>query len=179
MEKGEKRNLELMGESIPRVLGHRVDASPDAIAFREREEGRGWRKLTWAQFYRDVRGLAAGLMARGLEPGDQVAIFMKNSAEWEMAQHAVFLSGGVVVGLDGNDPVERLKKIARLTRIQALFIDDASLSDRLPDDFLASLKLIVEKNDIPAPAPRGPVHRTPFSEVRNHPPAPLPPDHGG
>ncbi|MCP4689795.1 MAG: AMP-binding protein, partial [Desulfobacterales bacterium] len=35
------------------------------------------------------------------------------------------------------------------------------------------------KNDNPAPAPRGPVHRTPFSEIRNHPPAPLPPDHGG
>ncbi len=175
-----RENHEITGRSIPEFLMRRVDAAPDAIAFLKREEGRGWRGVTWAEFFLDVRGLWADLTARGLLPGDQVGILMKNSVEWETAQHAVFMSGAVVVGLDGNDPGERLKKILELTDIKVLFIDNAALLDRFPRDFLESLKFIVEKaENSAAPGGRELKNRISFSRAGQSPPVSPLPNHGG
>ena len=58
----------------PRTLVHmfldRVEESPDEDAFYYPVDG-GWQESTWAQTHALVEGLAAGLLALGVEPEDR------------------------------------------------------------------------------------------------------------
>jgi long-chain acyl-CoA synthetase len=53
--------------------------------------------ITYAEFHERVCGLAAGLMERGMERGDRVAILAENSQNWGAAYLSVVRFGGVGV----------------------------------------------------------------------------------
>ncbi len=55
------------------------------------------RVLSYAQVNEVVDRLAAGLQAKGLQPGDRVSLFMPNCPQLIMAYHAVWRSGAVAV----------------------------------------------------------------------------------
>lgn len=55
------------------------------------------RVLTYRQVNEVVDRLAAGLQAKGLQPGDRVSLFMPNCPQLVMAYHAVWRCGAVVV----------------------------------------------------------------------------------
>lgn len=86
----------------------RLGAAP-AIATGERVHA------TWAELAARVAALAGGLRARGLEPGDRLAIVMSNRAEYLEAQFAAWHAGLVAV------PVN-----ARLHREEIAYILDHS-----------------------------------------------------
>ena len=65
-------------------------------AERHRENGR-W---TYADLARDAERFAARLTARGLAPGDKVAICMQNQARWLIAATGAFWAGAVLVPID-------------------------------------------------------------------------------
>jgi len=60
----------------------------------------GERSLSYAQLDRAARGVAAGLRARGIEPGTRVAIMLPNLPEFTMAYFGVLYAGGTVVPLN-------------------------------------------------------------------------------
>jgi long-chain acyl-CoA synthetase len=53
------------------------------------------RRMTYAEYGEKVEGLARGLIAAGLQPGDVVAIFLFNSWEFCVSYHAATLAGGI------------------------------------------------------------------------------------
>jgi long-chain acyl-CoA synthetase len=53
------------------------------------------RRLSYAEYGETVEGLASGLVAAGLRPGEVVAIFLCNSWEFCTAYHAATLAGGI------------------------------------------------------------------------------------
>jgi len=53
------------------------------------------RRLTYGEYGEIVEGLAHGLVAAGLKPGEVVAIFLANSWEFAAAFHAATLAGGI------------------------------------------------------------------------------------
>jgi len=53
------------------------------------------RRFTYAEYGEMVEGLARGLVAAGLKPGEVAAIFLANSWEFCAAYHAVTLAGGI------------------------------------------------------------------------------------
>jgi long-chain acyl-CoA synthetase len=63
------------------------------------EGGGGWSTLTWSQFAERVRGIAAGLIALGIEPGDRVALMSSTRLEWTLADYAILAAGAVTVPL--------------------------------------------------------------------------------
>src|SRR6267154_1235177 len=62
----------------------------------------GYRIVRWS--YRDVAGVASQfareLEARGIEPGDRVLLWGRNSAEWVAAFFGCILRGAVAVPMD-------------------------------------------------------------------------------
>jgi len=72
-----------------------------ARRFPEREAlvGSGER-YTYAQLRAEVRRIARGLHALGVRRGDKVAILMGNRPEWIIADLAITLLGGVMVGVN-------------------------------------------------------------------------------
>jgi acyl-CoA synthetase (AMP-forming)/AMP-acid ligase II len=57
-------------------------------------DGPSGRALSYAELERSVRGLAAGLAARGFAKGDTFAIFMPNVPEYAVAFHGAVAAGG-------------------------------------------------------------------------------------
>jgi len=53
------------------------------------------RRFTYAEYGEIMEGLARGLVAAGLRPGEVVAIFLPNSWEFAATYHAATLAGGI------------------------------------------------------------------------------------
>ena len=84
---------------------------PDLLdALAARHPGRealvgGDQRYTYAQMRAAVRATAKGLHALGVRRGDKVAILMGNRCEWVIADFAITLLGGVMVGLNRMDAI--------------------------------------------------------------------------
>lgn len=130
-------------ETLTELLESRVKASPSDIAFSEKDAAGSWQAISWKQFNTDVGNLSAKLFNAGLQPGDQVGILMPNSIHWETIQHAVLRLGGVVIGLDLNDPPGRMREVFSLCSLRHLFVDNTSRLKQIPDENLKNFKLII------------------------------------
>ena len=56
-----------------------------------------WHPLAWGELADRVRGIAAGLIALGVGPGDRVALMSQTRAEWTIADLAILAAGAVTV----------------------------------------------------------------------------------
>lgn len=70
----------------------RVAKSPDREAYRY-PKGDGWESVTWRETGEQVRRLAAGLLALGIEPEQRVGIASDTRYEWILADLAVMCAG--------------------------------------------------------------------------------------
>ena len=66
----------------------RVATTPSALAFESLVDG-AWTPMTWRQADERVRRIAAGLVARGVQRGDRVAILAGTRLEWVLADFAI------------------------------------------------------------------------------------------
>jgi long-chain acyl-CoA synthetase len=70
--------------------------------FKDRElfgtkHGSEWRWTTYGRFHELVEACSAGLVARGIGPGDRVGIVADNCVEWATSAHATYRAGGIFV----------------------------------------------------------------------------------
>ncbi len=80
-------------QSVADMFLYRVSATPDLEAFR-RPEGEGWRSYTWRQTGDEVRAVASGLRALGLQDENRVAILCSTRIEWIFADLGILVGGG-------------------------------------------------------------------------------------
>ncbi|MBP1137374.1 long-chain acyl-CoA synthetase [Arthrobacter sp. PvP023] len=83
------------------LLMQRFRTSPDHVAFEVRAANAAitepWRRVTTRQFVDEVRALAKGLIAVGLQPGESLAIMSPTRYEWALVDMAAWFAGAVVV----------------------------------------------------------------------------------
>jgi long-chain acyl-CoA synthetase len=58
------------------------------------------RVLTYAQLDRAARGVATSLRARGIQPGDKVALLIPNVPEFTIAYYGILYAGGAIVPIN-------------------------------------------------------------------------------
>lgn len=78
------------------LLAHRLELAPDRPLFAVPEDG-GWRDISVREFDAQVRGIAKGLIASGLEPGDKVAFIGQTGYSWTVVDFAIWMAGLVMV----------------------------------------------------------------------------------
>jgi len=100
----------LLGETIGDILARIASTHPDTEALVDFPSGRRW---TYAQLNADVRGLAAGLLRAGVRPGDRVALWAPNCAEWVLLQHATGVMGAILVNVN---PAYRTHELSYVLR---------------------------------------------------------------
>src|SRR5574343_23749 len=71
---------------------------PDRIFLRQPVNG-VWKTWTWAQAGEQCRRLATGLLSKGIQPGDHVALLSKNCADWILYDLAILIAGAVSIPL--------------------------------------------------------------------------------
>jgi len=79
--------------TVPELLLDRVARTPEEEAFRYPLADR-WESLTWKQALERIRAVAAGLLAKGLEPEQRCAILSTTRMEWVLADYGTLCAGG-------------------------------------------------------------------------------------
>jgi long-chain acyl-CoA synthetase len=74
---------------------------PSRIAFRLKTP-QGYPTTSYLEAYRQIRGVASGLLALGLKPGSRVAILSENRPEWVVAYLGIYMAGMITVPLDAQ-----------------------------------------------------------------------------
>jgi long-chain acyl-CoA synthetase len=121
------------------VVFGRAAADPDEVMLRRRAAGGGWQDITAEQFRSQVAGLAKGLIAAGVEPGDRVALLSRTRFEWTLADYAIWSAGAVTVPVYETSSAEQVEWIVSDSGARAAIAETdqhaeiiASLRDKLP-----------------------------------------------
>ena len=67
--------------------------------------------MTAAAFLGEVRAVAKGLLAAGIEPGDRVALISKTRYEWTLLDYAIWFAGAVTVPVYETSSAEQVEWI--------------------------------------------------------------------
>ena len=70
--------------------------APKAPLYAVKSDG-AWKDVSADSFLDQVRALAKGLIARGVQPGHSVAVMSKTRYEWTLADLAIWFAGAVTV----------------------------------------------------------------------------------
>ena len=84
--------------------------APDAVAF-SRRRGDDWEDVTAAAFLDEVRAVAKGLVAAGIQAGDRVALISKTRYEWTLVDYAIWFAGAVTVPVYETSSAEQIEWI--------------------------------------------------------------------
>jgi long-chain acyl-CoA synthetase len=83
-------------EALTDMLATNVAEHGDEVGLRVRRGG-DWQDVTWKEFGAQVAGVAKGLIAAGVAPGDRVALQAKTRYEWTVLDFAIWTAGAAVV----------------------------------------------------------------------------------
>jgi long-chain acyl-CoA synthetase len=103
----------------PGSLEFYAHAQPDKVAIVDKTMS-----LTWRQWNDQADRLAAVLAARGIKPGDRVAVRMRTRAEWFVAYHAISKLGASQIGLNWRLTAPESEYILSDSQTRALIFDD-------------------------------------------------------
>jgi long-chain acyl-CoA synthetase len=98
-----------------------------ALAYRE---GDAFVDVSTADFVDTVRGLAAGLIGLGIEPGDRVCIFMRTRIEFTYLDYAIWFVGATTVTIYETSSPYEVEWIAGDSGAKAIICGNAELRAR-------------------------------------------------
>lgn len=125
-------------DTTPAALRRAAELWPEREAIADVQPGHDTR-WTWAQLLDEVRRFAAGLVSRGVEPGDRVLIWAPNTRHWVVAALGVQYAGGTVVPANTRYTGSETLEIAQRTHAVAAVVAGAFLgSERIADLSVAS-----------------------------------------
>jgi fatty-acyl-CoA synthase len=110
--------------TMPGLLRDAAAAAPDRLALVDGvADPASRRHWTYAEFLAGTEAAARGLLAR-YEPGDRIAIWAPNSAEWVILQQAIAMAGMIVVAINPAYRAHELEYVLRQSEAVALFLVD-------------------------------------------------------
>lgn len=123
----------------------------------------GDERLTYGDAHRQVNAIAAWLVGQGVQPGDRVAIAMRNYPEWMLAYWACVSCGIAVVGMNAWWTSEEMAYALNDSQPKVIFLDAERL-ERLRGcaDKVPAMKLVGVRLDA------WPADVTPWAEVIAH-----------
>lgn len=113
----------LLGETIGEQLAKQAARRPDMTALIDRSRSV---QLDWQTLDARVDGVAAGLLRLGLVPGDRIAIWAHNCADWTITQLAAARAGLVLVNVNPAARVAEVRDQLGMVGARALIIQDRS-----------------------------------------------------
>ena len=120
------------GMTGPWALAERVRTNPDGpLIARKSSVGGRWRSMPARAFRDQVRQVAAGLVARGLEPGSAIGIMSHTSYEWTLLDFAAWEAGLVVVPIYETSSAEQARWILTDADVRLVVVEDVAMGTML------------------------------------------------
>jgi long-chain acyl-CoA synthetase len=91
------------------VVANARDHGTEAVFSRPGADG--WEDVTAAAFHDEVRAVAKGLVAAGIEAGDRIALISKTRYEWTLLDYAIWFAGAVTVPVYETSSAEQVQWI--------------------------------------------------------------------
>jgi len=132
--------------TLAAAFRERIKKSPDKVAYTQfNEETKQWENTTWKEMGQSVAKWQAALQKEGLNPGDRVAIILRNCKEWVIFDQAALGLGLVVIPLYVNDRPENIGYILQNAGARLLLIENNEQWNELTEihDQLAGLLRIL------------------------------------
>jgi long-chain acyl-CoA synthetase len=106
--------------------------NPDRVAFSRRTAD-GWRDVTARDFLGEVRAVAKGLVAAGIEAGDRVALLSRTRYEWTLFDYAIWFAGAVTVPIYETSSAEQIEWILEDSGARAVVAETPEHTARLKE----------------------------------------------
>jgi long-chain acyl-CoA synthetase len=127
-------------DGLADIVFSRAASQPQTVVMRRRSDGGSWQDVTAATFRSEVSGLAKGLVAAGVEPGDRVGLMSATRYEWTLIDYAIWAAGAVTVPVYETSSAEQVEWILGDSGARAVFAEAdkhadliAAARDRLPE----------------------------------------------
>ncbi|WP_436757052.1 AMP-dependent synthetase/ligase [Streptosporangium sp. V21-05] len=111
----------------------RAEEEPDVVALR-RKVGDDWAAVTAGEFRDQVAGVAKGLIAAGVEPGDRVALMSRTRYEWTVIDYAIWTAGAVGVPIYESSSGDQVAWIISDSGAKAVFAELESHEETIRED---------------------------------------------
>jgi long-chain acyl-CoA synthetase len=98
------------GDHLASLVDRRTGPDADVVLFRRHVEGR-WQDVAAGQWRTEVEGVANGLVAAGVQPGDRVAVMSRTRYEWTLVDFAIWSAGAVCVPVYETSSAEQVEWI--------------------------------------------------------------------
>lgn len=115
--------------TAPRLFFQQAERLGDRVALRHKQFGL-WQPITWAQYAREVRRLANGMLALGFQPGDRVGIIGENKPEWVFSDLAVQSLGGISSGIYTTNSPEQVQYVLSHGEARFYFAENEEQLDK-------------------------------------------------
>ena len=92
-----------------------------------------WQAITWSQALEQIGLWQAALQAEGLQPGDRIAVMLRNCPEWVIFDQAALGLGLVTVPLYTSDRAENVAYVLQDCGAKLLLLDSGQHWTRLSD----------------------------------------------
>lgn len=102
----------------------RAQRTPAKIAYRHFQQN-AWRDYSWRDMLTEVARWQAALSGLGLQPGDRVAIMLRNCPQWIMFDQAAMSLGLIVVPLYTVDRPDNIAYIVNNAEVKVLLFETA------------------------------------------------------
>lgn len=107
--------------TLPELLREGAAANPDRVALVDAvPDPTARRQWTYTELVDDVERCAKALRSE-FEPGDRIAIFAPNSADWIILQQAIAMAGMIVVAANPAYRTDELRYVLEQSQAAAVF----------------------------------------------------------
>ena len=117
-------------DTFPKFLLDRAGRHAERTAMREKDLGI-WLEYSWGQIRDEVRALACGLAAKGLQRGDKVAIIGDNRPQLYWAMVAAQCLGAVPVPLYQDAVADEMQFVLEHAETRFAIVEDQEQVDKL------------------------------------------------
>jgi long-chain acyl-CoA synthetase len=105
------------------IVTDRLATAPDAVLAEVPNAEGVWEPVTVAEFDARVVAVAKGLVAKGVQPGDPVAIMSRTRYEWTLLDFAIWAAGAVPVPVYETSSAEQVQWILTDAAVTLLFAE--------------------------------------------------------
>ena len=125
-------NAVVAGDTLPKAFLRTAAANPGVVAVRRRigEAGGGWEDTTYRQLADQVAGVAAGLQAAGVQPGQRTVLMMRNRPEFHVVDLAATFLRATPVSVYNSSSAEELHYLVDHAEAEIAIVEDVGFVER-------------------------------------------------
>jgi long-chain acyl-CoA synthetase len=120
----------MLPRNLPEAFYDRAAKAPGRVAMRRKKLGL-WEELTWADYERGVRAVAAALVDLGVERGQPVGLISENRAEWLMSDLGILSAGAVTCAIYTTSAVEQIGYILKHSDTRVIIVENEEQLDKV------------------------------------------------